>query len=158
MESYSMAAMERAMKVQDVILQALGKKITWYQAAEIIRRLEVGAAEVEARARAAMEDAANKLQNAERCIKDLQADRLEMEQRLHDTSRRAKETEDALREAQQRLAATESQLFAMEMRVKASDAHALKAKQALIRVEDAIRTHLLDVRNAPKEHRPSAAA
>jgi hypothetical protein len=28
--------MERAMKVQDVILQAMAKKITWYQAAEIL--------------------------------------------------------------------------------------------------------------------------
>jgi len=36
MESYSRAAMERAMKVQDVMLQAMAKKITWYQAAEII--------------------------------------------------------------------------------------------------------------------------
>ena len=36
MESYLGAAMERAMKVQDVILQAMAKKITWYQAAEII--------------------------------------------------------------------------------------------------------------------------
>jgi transposase len=36
MESYSKAAVERAMKVQEVILRALAKKITWYQAAEII--------------------------------------------------------------------------------------------------------------------------
>src|SRR5262252_2862132 len=36
MESYSRAAVERAMKVQEVILQAMGKKITWYQAAEIL--------------------------------------------------------------------------------------------------------------------------
>src|SRR5215472_12984875 len=36
MDSYPKAAMERAMKVQDVILQAMAKKITWYQAAEII--------------------------------------------------------------------------------------------------------------------------
>ena len=36
MESYSRAAVERAMKVQEVILQAMAKKITWYQAAEII--------------------------------------------------------------------------------------------------------------------------
>src|SRR5208283_1729973 len=36
MESYSKAAMERAMKVQEVILRALAKKITWWQAAEII--------------------------------------------------------------------------------------------------------------------------
>jgi len=36
MESYSRAAMERAMKVQDVMLQAMAKKITWWQAAEIL--------------------------------------------------------------------------------------------------------------------------
>ncbi len=36
MDSYSKAAMERAMKVQEVILRALAKKITWWQAAEII--------------------------------------------------------------------------------------------------------------------------
>jgi len=36
MDSYSKTAMERAMKVQEVILRALAKKITWWQAAEII--------------------------------------------------------------------------------------------------------------------------
>jgi len=36
MVSYSKAAMERAMKVQEVILRAIAKKITWWQAAEII--------------------------------------------------------------------------------------------------------------------------
>ncbi len=36
MECYSKAAMERAMKVQEVILRAMAKKITWWQAAEII--------------------------------------------------------------------------------------------------------------------------
>src|SRR5271154_5907825 len=36
MESYSKAAVERAMKVQEVILRAMAKKITWWQAAEII--------------------------------------------------------------------------------------------------------------------------
>src|SRR5260370_41019507 len=36
MDSYSTAAVERAMKVQEVILRALAKKITWWQAAEII--------------------------------------------------------------------------------------------------------------------------
>jgi hypothetical protein len=35
MESYSKAATERAMKVQEVILRAMAKKITWWQAAEI---------------------------------------------------------------------------------------------------------------------------
>ena len=36
MEFYSKAATERAMKVQEVILRAMAKKITWWQAAEII--------------------------------------------------------------------------------------------------------------------------
>src|SRR2546421_7499400 len=36
MFSYPKAAMERAMKVQEVILQAMAKRITWWQAAEII--------------------------------------------------------------------------------------------------------------------------
>src|SRR5271169_4276808 len=36
METYSKAAVERAMKGQEVILRALAKRITWWQAAEII--------------------------------------------------------------------------------------------------------------------------
>src|SRR5579872_7138741 len=36
MDSYSRTAMERAMKVQEVILRAMAKKITWWQAAEIV--------------------------------------------------------------------------------------------------------------------------
>jgi len=36
MFSYTKAAVERAMKVQEVILRALAKKITWWQAAEIL--------------------------------------------------------------------------------------------------------------------------
>ena len=35
-ESYPRAAVERAMKVQEVVLRAMAKKISWYQAAEII--------------------------------------------------------------------------------------------------------------------------
>src|ERR1700757_1544380 len=35
MESYPKAAVERAMKVQEVILRAMAKKITWLQAAHI---------------------------------------------------------------------------------------------------------------------------
>ena len=36
MEAYPRAALERAMKVQEVILRAMAKKLTWFQAAEII--------------------------------------------------------------------------------------------------------------------------
>jgi len=36
MEAYPKAEMERAMKVQDVMLQAMAKRITWWQAAEML--------------------------------------------------------------------------------------------------------------------------
>ena len=36
MDSYTQAAVERAMKVQEVMLQAMSKKISWWQAAEIL--------------------------------------------------------------------------------------------------------------------------
>jgi transposase len=36
MEAYPKAAVERAMKVQEVMLRALARKITWFQAAEIL--------------------------------------------------------------------------------------------------------------------------
>jgi len=36
MDSYAKAAVERAMKVQEVMLRAWAKKITWWQAAEIL--------------------------------------------------------------------------------------------------------------------------
>ena len=35
-DSYSKTAMERAMKIQELILRATAKKITWWQAAEIL--------------------------------------------------------------------------------------------------------------------------
>src|SRR5215475_13078752 len=37
MKQMSQAAVERAMKLQDVMLRAMAKRITWYQAAEILR-------------------------------------------------------------------------------------------------------------------------
>jgi len=36
MRGYSESAWERTVKIQDVILRAMARKITWWQAAEII--------------------------------------------------------------------------------------------------------------------------
>jgi len=36
LKDYPEAAMERAMKVQEIILRAIARRITWWQAAEII--------------------------------------------------------------------------------------------------------------------------
>jgi hypothetical protein len=37
MNCYPMAAVERMMKIQEVILRAMAKKITWWQAAGCVR-------------------------------------------------------------------------------------------------------------------------
>jgi hypothetical protein len=36
MDSYSKAATERMLKIQEVLLRAMARKITWFQAAEIL--------------------------------------------------------------------------------------------------------------------------
>ncbi len=36
MKLYSLAAMERTMKIQEAILRALARRITWMQAAQIL--------------------------------------------------------------------------------------------------------------------------
>jgi hypothetical protein len=36
MNSYTHAALERAMKVEELMLQAMSKKVSWWQAAEIL--------------------------------------------------------------------------------------------------------------------------
>jgi hypothetical protein len=36
MDFYPKAAMERAMKIQEVLLRAMARKITWFEAAEIL--------------------------------------------------------------------------------------------------------------------------
>jgi hypothetical protein len=42
MGTYPGAAMERAMKVQDVMLQAMAKKITWSQAGDTSNEFSMG--------------------------------------------------------------------------------------------------------------------
>lgn len=114
-----------------------------YQAAEIMQQLEADAAEMEARARSAIDGAAGKLEAAERAIRAAEAERLAAEERVDELGRRAEAAEAELEETQRRLAVTETQLCAMHMRVSSAEARALEAKQALMRIEDAIRTHIL---------------
>jgi hypothetical protein len=42
MFSYTQAAMERTMKVQEVILRALAKKITWWKVAHFLQEVRLG--------------------------------------------------------------------------------------------------------------------
>ena len=127
------------------------------QAAEMIMRIEADAAAVEVRARSLVQDAVEKLQLAESRIQSLEAGRRKAEQRIHEANARAQEAEEGLKEAQSHAAAMEAELCAMEMRVKGAEARADETKQVLVRVEEAIRTRLLDLRRTAFSNRTAAA-
>lgn len=127
------------------------------QAAEVIMSIEAQAAAVEVRARNLVRDAGEKLQLAERHLQSLEAERRTAEQHMHEANARAQESEKDSKEAQSRAAAAEAELFAMERRVQAAETRAEETKQTLARVEDAIRTKLLDLRRTALTDRTAIA-
>jgi SMC interacting uncharacterized protein involved in chromosome segregation len=116
------------------------------QAAQVIRTIEVEAATVEARARSLVQDAVEKLKLAESRIQSVDTARRTAEKCMREANARAEEAEKGIKEAQSLAAAAKAELYAMELRVKAAETRADETKHALIRVEDAIRTQLLDLR------------
>jgi chromosome segregation ATPase len=127
------------------------------QAAEVIMSIETQAAEIEVRARNLARDACGKLQLAESHIQSLEAARRTAEQGMHEANVRAHEAEQAFEQAQSRAAAAEAELCAMERRVKAAETRADETQQTLIRVENAIRTKLLNLRRTEVNKRAAVA-
>jgi hypothetical protein len=119
-----------------------------YEAAEVMRTIEVEAARVEARTRDLVQGAVEKLQLAESRIQSLDAARRTAEKCMREANERAQQAEKGIKEAQTLLAAAKAELYAMELRVKAAETRADETKETLIRVENAIRTQLLDKRRA----------
>jgi chromosome segregation ATPase len=111
------------------------------QAAAVLMSLEVQAAATHNLAR----DAAEKLQVAERQIESLQTERRAAEQKMREMSARAEQAEEALKDAQSRTLAAEAEVYATEQRLRLAETRADEAQQALARVEDAIRSKLLDL-------------
>lgn len=111
-----------------------------YQAAEVFSRIEDHARETEARARSMCRSAAERLKHAESQVETAEQVRRELitkfECKLQDASR-------VLRQVQSRVDATEDKLVAMEFRAQTAEAEAREAKEALARVEQAIRKRLL---------------
>jgi SMC interacting uncharacterized protein involved in chromosome segregation len=101
---------------------------------------------VEARARSLVQDAVEKLKLAESRIQSVDTARRTAEKCMREANARAEEAEKGIKEAQSLAAAAKAELYAMELRVKAAETRADETKHALIRVEDAIRTQLLDLR------------
>ena len=111
-----------------------------YQAAEMIQGMTDRAGEAEARARWIVENALNKLEAAE---SRHQVEQMRQKDKLDEAAAELAEAGKMLKHLQARLAATESELVAAEARAQAAEARATEAKDALLRIEDAIRVHLL---------------
>jgi predicted nucleic acid-binding Zn-ribbon protein len=127
------------------------------QAAEVIMSLEAQAADAEARARNLARDAGERLRLAHSRIQSLEAALRMAEQRVHEANVRAQGAEDALKETQSRAAVTEAENYALAQRVKAAEMHADQYQQALDRVEDEIRTKLLNPPRSGVDKRTAAA-
>jgi chromosome segregation ATPase len=111
-----------------------------YQAAGIIQRTTERAYEVEARAKSIVEHAIDKLQAAESRHKAEISKQREM---LNEAAAELAESERALEYLQMRIATAESQLSDAERQAKVAETRASEAQEALLRIEDAIRTQLL---------------
>jgi chromosome segregation ATPase len=111
-----------------------------YQAAEMIQGMTDRAGEAESRARWIVENALNKLEAAE---SRHQVEQMRQKDKLDEAAAELAEAGKMLKQLQARLAATEAELAATEARAHAAEARATEAKEALLRIEDAIRVHLL---------------
>jgi hypothetical protein len=103
-----------------------------YRAAEVVGELEVHARQIETRAEAFGRDALEKLRLAKR---------------------RAEAAESALYLAESRISSAEAKLHEAQLRAKKAEARARELDQALMLVEDAIRTRLLRMQPDAQAHR-----
>jgi chromosome segregation ATPase len=124
-----------------------------YQAAEMIKGVQDHAGEIEARAEELVRRAIAKLQASDTRIQSLEIERRASEAALNEATARIQEVEKVLARAQSRIAASESQLSAADLRARTAEARANEAEKALIRIEDAIRSQLLE-----KTRRPGRSA
>jgi chromosome segregation ATPase len=114
-----------------------------FQAADMIRGIEDRAAAIATRARNLIEDAIQKLLLAETRNQELETEQRVAEARINEANLRIRETEDELNRAKLRIAAVESQLSAAELYARTAERRACEAKDALLGIEDAVRTQLL---------------
>jgi hypothetical protein len=111
-------------------------RLVW-QAAELLRSAEDHSVEVETRARALADRAADELKEAKRRIHSLELDCNRLNTLCAQAEDRALAAEGALREAKVQISAMETQLSNAELR-------ASEAEGSLMRVEDAIRNEILN--------------
>jgi hypothetical protein len=127
-----------------------------HQAVELIRTIEAGASEVEARARVTALQAIEDMKVAKARVLYVEKQRESVVGALEEANSRALEIEEALRRQESQLADYEIRLSKAEVRANAAEAFASETEKTLTCVEAAIRIHLLEQR--PKSSRDLAAA
>jgi chromosome segregation ATPase len=113
------------------------------QVASIIRGLQERAAETEARARALVESALERLRQAETRINDSETARARAEDTTARLGARLQEAERELERTQARTVAAENKLADAEHQVRSAEARAAQAEKAVTHIHDAIRAQLL---------------
>jgi chromosome segregation ATPase len=114
-----------------------------YRAAEVLMAAEDRATDSEARAETLASRAREELKLAEQSLCALDAERQEIESKLSEANGRLREYEIALENSESRIAVAEAKLTAAERRALEAETRANAARAALLRIEEAIRTHLL---------------
>jgi chromosome segregation ATPase len=114
-----------------------------YQAAEALTAAEDRVIDIEARAQTLAQRAMEDIKLSEQRLNEVDAERQAMESRLDEANTRIKEYEIALEKSESRNAVAEAKLTAAEHRAREAESRANSARTALVRIEEAIRTHLL---------------
>src|SRR5450631_3880095 len=123
-----------------------------YQAAELIRDVDNYATERNARAETLARQAIEKLKIAHDCVQSAESRRLAAEAEIKEFSDRVgkelsvklQKVEEAMEQTASRIAATEAQLSAAKQRARTAEMRANDAENALKRIEEAIRSRILD--------------
>jgi chromosome segregation ATPase len=114
-----------------------------YRAAEVLTAAEGRATDSETRAEALASRTAEQLKLAEQRLYAIDAERQEIESKLNEANSRVQQYEVALRNSEARNAVAEAKSTAAERRALEAETRANVARAALLRIEEAIRTHLL---------------
>jgi chromosome segregation ATPase len=128
-----------------------------YRAAGLMREVEQRASDIESRAQALARRAIEKLELAEQRVDSAGRGRQAAQDATNEANLSLNEAEIALENAESRIASYEAKVAEAEERADAAEMRAREARAALVRIESAIRTHLLGADQVPTENLAAAA-
>jgi septal ring factor EnvC (AmiA/AmiB activator) len=128
-----------------------------YRAAEALTAAEDRAADSEERAETLASRTAQELKEVEQRLRAAAAERQALESKVIEAHDRIQEYEVALKDSESRNAVAEAKLTVAERRALEAETRANAARAALVRIEEAIRTHLLRS-DQPNPNKIKAAA